>query len=78
MQLGVSSFDVSCGGLGGCPYAPGAQGNLASEDLVYMCHRMGRDTGVEIERLFDAARHIAGVLGRDLPGRVLRADGQGE
>lgn len=75
MQLGVTRFDASCGGLGGCPYAPGAQGNLATEDLVYMCHGMGRRTGVDLDSLFAAARQMSRVLGRRLPGRVFRADG---
>ena len=47
-------FDSSMGGLGGCPYAPGASGNLATEDLVYMLHGMGRDTGIDLDRLIDA------------------------
>ena len=76
IQLGVVSFDASCGGLGGCPYAPGAAGNLATEDLVYMCNRMGYSTGVDLEALFAAARHVAGALGRPLPGRVFGADGK--
>ena len=76
MGLGVRSFDVSCGGLGGCPYAPGAAGNLATEDLVYLCERMGCPTGVNLESLFEAARHIGRVLGRELPGRVFNADGK--
>ncbi len=76
IQLGVVSFDASCGGLGGCPYAPGAAGNLATEDLVYMCNRMGYSTGVDLEALFAAARHVAGALGRSLPGRVFGADGK--
>ena len=75
LQLGVRSFDASCGGLGGCPYAPGAAGNLATEDLVYMCGGMGYETGVDLEALFTAARRIAAALGRELPGRVFRAEG---
>ena len=63
------------GGLGGCPYAPGAAGSLATEDLVYMCARMGLCTGVDLEALFAATSHIARVLGRGLPGRVFTADG---
>lgn len=74
MQLGVVRFDATCGGLGGCPYAPGAPGNLATEDLVYMCRRMDRETGVNLETLFAAARHMARVLARPLPGRVFTAD----
>ncbi len=76
MQMGVWRFDGSCGGIGGCPYAPGAAGNLATEDLVYMCNRMGLETGVDLEALFAAARRVAGSLGRPLPGRVFNADGK--
>ncbi len=77
IRIGVRRFDVSCGGLGGCPYAPGAAGHLATEDLVSFCDRMGYPTGLDLDALFDAARHIAGVLGRNLPGRVFNADGRG-
>jgi hydroxymethylglutaryl-CoA lyase len=77
MQLGVERFDATCGGLGGCPYAPGAPGNLATEDLVYMCGRMDCETGVDMAVLFSAARHMARVLGRALPGRVFTADDRG-
>lgn len=75
MQLGVMQFDASAGGLGGCPYAPGAAGNLATEDLLYMANRMGINTGVDLDALLGASRHIAEALGRELPGRVFRADG---
>jgi hydroxymethylglutaryl-CoA lyase len=75
MQLGVTSFDSSCGGLGGCPYAPGAAGNLATEDLVYLAQRCGVTTGVQLDSLFAAARHIAAALGRRPPGRVFNVDG---
>ena len=77
MQLGVRSFDSSCGGLGGCPYAPGAAGNLATEDLAYFCQRMGVETGVEVAKLFEAGRQAVAALGRSLPGRVFGADGGG-
>lgn len=73
MQLGVRSFDTSCGGIGGCPYAPGAAGNLATEDLAYMANRMGIDSGVDLDRLMDAARYISAALRRALPGRVFGA-----
>ncbi|MCH8005177.1 MAG: hydroxymethylglutaryl-CoA lyase [Planctomycetes bacterium] len=76
IQLGVVSFDTACGGLGGCPYAPGAAGNLATEDLVYMCNRMGYETGVDLQKFFGASRFIARALGRSLPGRVYKADGR--
>lgn len=74
-QLGVRSFDASCGGIGGCPYAPGAAGNLATEDLVYTFGRMGVPTGIDLQRLFAAGRHIAAALDRSLPGRVFKAEG---
>ncbi len=74
MQFGVVRFDASCGGLGGCPYAPGAAGNLATEDLVYLCRRMHCETGVSLDRLLVAGRQIAGTLGRSLPGRVFGAE----
>jgi hydroxymethylglutaryl-CoA lyase len=75
LQLGVERFDASCGGLGGCPYAPGAAGNLATEDLVYLCRGMGIETGVDLGRLVDAGRYIAARLERPLMGRVFRAEG---
>ncbi len=70
LEAGADSFDASIGGLGGCPYAPGAAGNVATEDLVYMLHRMGIATGIDLEALTDVARWIEGVVGRTLPGRV--------
>jgi hydroxymethylglutaryl-CoA lyase len=73
MQLGVRSFDASCTGLGGCPFAPGAAGNLATEDLVYMASRMGCETGVDLTRLLAAGRLITGALGRPARGRVFSA-----
>ena len=76
IRIGVRRFDASCGGLGGCPYAPGAAGNLATEDLVYFCDRMGYGTGMDLSSLFEAARFVSGVLGRALPGRVFNAEGK--
>ncbi|MHC5004246.1 MAG: hydroxymethylglutaryl-CoA lyase [Planctomycetota bacterium] len=75
LQLGVRSFDASCGGLGGCPYAPGAAGNLATEDLVYLLRSMDLQTGLDLDAQFAAARHIASIMERSLPGRVFAADG---
>lgn len=72
LELGVSVFDASAGGLGGCPYAPGATGNLATEDLLYLLHGMGIETGVSLEAVAAASRGLATSLGRELPGRVLR------
>ncbi|MDQ6827066.1 MAG: hydroxymethylglutaryl-CoA lyase [Candidatus Eremiobacteraeota bacterium] len=70
LQSGVSIFDSSAGGLGGCPYAPGASGNLGTEDLLYMLHGMGIETGVDISKVRDASRFIAGVLQHDLSSKV--------
>lgn len=76
MDLGVARFDCAVGGLGGCPYAPGAAGNIATEDVVYCLHRMGFDTGIDFDRLIEAGRIIAAHLaveGRTLPGRMFNA-----
>jgi hydroxymethylglutaryl-CoA lyase len=73
LDAGVQTFDASVGGLGGCPYAPGAAGNLATEDLIYMLHGMGVKTGVDLDKLIDAGSFIQGVLGKNLPGRYLQA-----
>jgi isopropylmalate/homocitrate/citramalate synthase len=73
LQLGVAVVDSSAGGLGGCPYAPGASGNLATEDLLYMLHGMGIETGVDLEGVAAASRLIGKRLGRDLPSRYLKA-----
>lgn len=63
LQMGISCVDSSAGGLGGCPYAPGAAGNLATEDLLYMLHGMGISTGVDLEKVVAATRFIAPLLG---------------
>jgi hydroxymethylglutaryl-CoA lyase len=73
LEMGISTFDASAGGLGGCPYAPGASGNLATEDLVYMLDRMGIETGVDLGRLVQASSVIAPYLDHPLPGRYLQA-----
>lgn len=73
LEMGISIFDSSLGGLGGCPYAPGAAGNLATEDLIYMLNGMGIKTGVDLEKLVDAGMLAEELLGRKLPGRYLRA-----
>ncbi|MCK6513920.1 hydroxymethylglutaryl-CoA lyase [Myxococcota bacterium] len=69
LQAGVRTFDASIAGLGGCPYAPGASGNAASEDLVNMLNNMGYQTGIDLDRLCSAGEFIAEALGRELPGR---------
>ncbi|MBX3248230.1 MAG: hydroxymethylglutaryl-CoA lyase [Myxococcales bacterium] len=73
LQLGVTTFDASVGGLGGCPYAPGAAGNLATEDLVYALQGMGIETGIDLERLWQAGQVAEAVVGRELPGKVHQA-----
>ncbi|GIJ47195.1 hydroxymethylglutaryl-CoA lyase [Virgisporangium aliadipatigenens] len=73
LQLGVTEFDASVGGLGGCPYAPGASGNVATEEVVHMLHDMGVDTGVDLSALIDVAREAERIVGRELPSGVLRA-----
>lgn len=75
LRLGVTCFDASTGGTGGCPYAPGAAGNLATEDLVYMLDAEGVEHGVDLPRLLLAARFIARVLGRPLSSKVGLAGG---
>jgi len=73
LELGIRDFDASVAGLGGCPYAPGAAGNLATEDLVFMLHGMGIRTGVDLDLLIEAGRIAETVVGRPLPGKVHQA-----
>ena len=74
LDAGITTFDASVGGLGGCPYAPGASGNLATEDLVYMLHGMGYETGVDLGKLVSAGELAQRLVGRTLPGRTLQAE----
>lgn len=73
LDMGITTFDASVGGLGGCPYAPGASGNVATEDVLYMLEQMGIHTGINVEKLLDAARFIQKKIGRDLPSHSLQA-----
>ena len=73
MECGVSSFDASVGGLGGCPFAPGASGNVCTEDLVHCLHAMGVQTGVDLEGLIAGARRVQEIVGRPLPGQIIKA-----
>ncbi len=73
LEMGITKFDGSLGGLGGCPYAPGASGNLATDDLLYMLHGMGIQTGIDYETLLSAARFIQEKMGRKLPSHSLQA-----
>jgi hydroxymethylglutaryl-CoA lyase len=72
LQMGFTTFDSSAGGLGGCPYAPGASGNLATEDLLYLLDRLGIQSGVSLKMIRRASQFIAAELSRDLPSRVLK------
>ena len=73
LELGVCDFDASVGGLGGCPYAPGATGNIATEELVHMVEDMGVATGIDLEAMIEAAADAERIIGRPLPSQVLRA-----
>jgi hydroxymethylglutaryl-CoA lyase len=73
LELGVADFDASVGGLGGCPYAPGATGNIATEELVHMVEDMGVGTGIDLAALIEAAADAERIVGRELPSQVLRA-----
>jgi len=72
LQMGFATFDSSAGGLGGCPYAPGASGNVATEDLLYLLDRLGIETGVDLKLVRRASHFIAQQLARELPSRVLK------
>ncbi|MDR5860248.1 hydroxymethylglutaryl-CoA lyase [Halomonas eurihalina] len=73
LALGVDRYESAIGGLGGCPFAPGASGNIASEDLVYLLDEMGIDTGLDLEGMIEAARVATRLMGRSLPAQVSRA-----
>ena len=73
MECGVTNFDASIGGLGGCPFAPGASGNVCSEDLVHCLHAMGVATGIDLDRLLAASRRVQEIVGRALPGQIVKA-----
>jgi len=72
-QSGITTFDASVGGFGGCPYAPGATGNVATDELVYMFEQMGISTGVDLEQLMRAAEGVASAIGSPPPSRFLKA-----
>lgn len=73
LEAGVSSFDASVGGIGGCPFAPGATGNIATEDLLYILENEGFETGVDLDRLVRVARWLESLLEHPLPGAAYRA-----
>jgi hydroxymethylglutaryl-CoA lyase len=73
LERGVVRFDASVGGLGGCPYAPGASGNAVTEDVVHMCADMGIETGIDLDALIGCAALARDIVGRDLPSALLHA-----
>ncbi|MHC1724731.1 MAG: hydroxymethylglutaryl-CoA lyase [Syntrophobacteraceae bacterium] len=73
LEAGIEHLDASLGGLGGCPYAPGASGNICTEDTVHMLDRMGYDTGVNLDRLLEVAHELPAVIGHEVPGQVIKA-----
>ena len=73
LDAGIATFDASAGGLGGCPYAPGASGNLATEDLIYMLDGLGLETGVSLDRVMAASIALQPALGHPLRSRVVQA-----
>ncbi len=75
LEAGATVLDASVGGLGGCPFAPRATGNIATEDLVYLLHREGIETGVDLDALIEVSEWLEGILGRQLEGQVYRAGG---
>lgn len=73
VQEGIDRFDGSLGGLGGCPYAPGASGNICSEDAIHMLANMDYETGIDAQRLLAVARELPGIVGHEVPGQVAKA-----
>jgi hydroxymethylglutaryl-CoA lyase len=73
LEAGVTEFDGTVGGLGGCPYAPGATGNIATEDMVHMLHEMGIETGVDLDALLAIGRRLREIVGHELDSNILRA-----
>jgi len=73
LRAGITTFDASVAGIGGCPFAPEAAGNISTEDTVHMLHEMGYETGIDLERLIEAARLAQRVVGHELPGQVMKA-----
>jgi hydroxymethylglutaryl-CoA lyase len=73
MECGVTHIDASIGGLGGCPFAPGASGNVCSEDLVHCLQAMNVETGIDLDRLIAASRRVQEIVGRSLPGQIVKA-----
>ena len=73
VEAGVDALDASTGGIGGCPYAPGASGNVCSEEIVHALELMGYDTGVDLARLIAAAKRLPALIGHDTPSQIVKA-----
>ena len=73
LNVGVTVYDASIGGIGGCPFAPQATGNVSTEDVVHMLHEMGIETGIDLDALIGCARRMSEILGAELPGQVMKA-----
>ena len=73
LNLGISDFESCFGGMGGCPFAPNATGNICSEDLIYLLHEMGIETGIDLDQLIKIAKKVESLVGHRLPGQVMRA-----
>jgi len=73
LEHGVTHFDASIGGLGGCPFAPGASGNVCTEDLVHCLHAMGVATGIDLDQLIAVSRRVEQIIGRPMPGQIIKA-----
>ena len=76
LRMGIKTFESSVAGLGGCPFAPGATGNVCTEDLVYLLHETGIQTDIDLKALINVARRVEEVIGRPLPGQVMKAGGR--
>ena len=73
LEAGMTHFDASLAGLGGCPFAPGASGNICTEDTVHMLEQMGYDTGVNLDLLLEIARDLPAIVGHEVPGQLIKA-----
>ena len=73
LNLGITDYESCFGGMGGCPFAPNATGNICSEDLIYLLHEMGIDTGINLDQLINIAKKVENLVGHRLPGQVMRA-----
>lgn len=73
LQIGLTTFESSVAGLGGCPFAPGATGNVCTEDMIYMFHELGIETGIDLDALINVSRKVEKTIGRTLPGKIMKS-----